>query len=208
MTSSLAVSRPFAGFSYVLGIVAAAIVVAVPPSFAQTAPPGPRDLPARSVPVPDTVSPQMQKIIAAPLTPTWNVIPKSAEEWKAQVNEGAAAAVQALPALREQLHVKVEPRIIDGVKTYLVTPETIPAQNRNRLLIHVHGGCYVSFPGESGTSEAVLVAGLGGFRRGKTAAAAMLVGGSVRGPQDRALLIPAKCVDAGLQVGYARVPEG
>jgi hypothetical protein len=34
--------------------------------------------------VPDTVSPQIQKLIGAPLTPTWNVIPKTAEEWKAQ----------------------------------------------------------------------------------------------------------------------------
>jgi epsilon-lactone hydrolase len=45
-----------------------------------------------------------------------------------------------------------------------VTPERIPIQNRNRLLIHVHGGCYVSNPGESGTVEAILMAGLGGFK--------------------------------------------
>ncbi len=125
---------------------------------------GPREVPARSVPVPDTVSPQMQRIIAAPLNATWNVIPKSAEEWKAQVDAGAAVAVKALPALREALHVKVEPRVIDGVKTYMVTPETIPAANRNRLLIHVHGGCYVSFPGEAGTTEAVMMAGFGHFK--------------------------------------------
>src|SRR6266481_4478099 len=31
--------------------------------------PGPRWVPAKTVPVPDTVSPQMQKLIAAPLTP-------------------------------------------------------------------------------------------------------------------------------------------
>ena len=156
-------SRPVAGYSWALGLTAAAMVVAAPPAFAQTAP-GTRDLPARSVPVPDTVSPQMQKIIAAPLPATWNVIPNTADGWRAQVNEGAAAAVQTLPALRAQLHVKVEPRVIDGVKTFEVTPETIPTQNRNRLLIHVHGGCYVSFPGESGTSEAILMAGLGGFK--------------------------------------------
>ena len=27
------------------------------------------------------------------------------------------------------------------------TPAVIPPENRNRLLIHVHGGCYVSNPG-------------------------------------------------------------
>src|SRR4051794_25555416 len=67
-----------------------------------------RELPAKSVPVPDTVSPQMQTIIAAPLNPTWNVIPKTADEWKAQVATGATAAMRNLPALREALRVKVE----------------------------------------------------------------------------------------------------
>src|SRR5262249_51562300 len=74
-------------------------------AIGQTPSPGPRALPARTIPVPETVSPQMQKLIAAPLPPTWNVIPKTAAEWKAQVDEGAAAAVKALPALRQRLHV-------------------------------------------------------------------------------------------------------
>ena len=71
-----------------------AIALSMPSATAQTPSPGPRELPARSVPVYDTVSPQMQKQIAAPLTPTWNVIPKTAEEWKAQVNAGAEATVR------------------------------------------------------------------------------------------------------------------
>jgi epsilon-lactone hydrolase len=115
--------------------VAAAIMLYAPCAVAQNTAPGSRDLPARTIPVPDTVSPQMQKLIAAPPPPTWDVIPKTVEEWKAQVNAGAAAVVQTLPALREKLGVKVEPLTIDGVKAYMVTPENIPAENRNRLLI-------------------------------------------------------------------------
>jgi epsilon-lactone hydrolase len=134
-------------------------MLAASAAFAQT-----REVPARSVPVPDTVSPQMQKIIAAPLPPTWNVIPDTPEGWRAQVQAAAAAAVAPLPALRAQLHVKVESQLIDGVKTFTVTPDEIPAKNRNRLLINVHGGCYVSGPGESGTVEAIMMAGLGGFK--------------------------------------------
>jgi len=121
-------------------------------------------MPARTIPVPDTVSPQIKKLIAAPLPPTWNVIPKTAEEWKQQVDAGAAAAMQTLPALRKELGVKVEPMTIGGVKAYMVTPQNITAENRNRLLIHVHGGCYVSFPGESGTTEAIFMAGFGHFK--------------------------------------------
>ncbi len=141
-----------------LGLACVAIAIA------QTPAPGPRNLPARTIPVPSTVSPQIQKLIAAPLTPTWNVIPKTAEGWKAQVDAGAAAIVQTLPALRQQLRVQVEPLTISGVKAYRVTPQDIPPENRNRLLIHVHGGCYVSNPGESGTSEAIYMAGFGHFK--------------------------------------------
>jgi epsilon-lactone hydrolase len=122
---------------------------------------GSRELPARTLPVPGTVSPQMQKLIAAPLSPAWNVIPKTVEEWKALVDAGAAAMVKTLPALREKLGVRVEPLMIDGVSAFMVTPEDLPPENRNRLLVHLHGGCYVSFPGESGTSEAIMMAGFG-----------------------------------------------
>lgn len=121
-------------------------------------------MPARTIPVPGTVSPQMQKLIAAPLPPNWNAIPKTPEEWKQQVDAGAAAAMQTLPALRKALGVKVEPLKIGGVNAFVVTPQNIPPENRNRLLIHVHGGCYVSFPGESGTTEAIFMAGFGHFK--------------------------------------------
>ena len=148
------------------GIVLLAVASAcfTMPAGAQAPVPGARELPAKTIPVPDTVSPQMQKLIAAPLTPTWNVIPTTAAEWKAQVDAGAAAAMQGLPALRDALRVKVEPMTIDGVKAFLLTPETIPPENRNRLLVHVHGGCFVSFPGESGTGEAIYMAGFGRFK--------------------------------------------
>jgi monoterpene epsilon-lactone hydrolase len=133
-------------------------------AVAQTTTAGAREVPARMVPVPDTVSRQMQMLIGAPLPSSWNVIPKTAEEWKAQVDASAAGIMSGLPALREALRVKVEPMTIDGVKAHMVTPQTIPPENRNRLLVHVHGGCFVSFPGESGTLEAILMAGFGHYR--------------------------------------------
>lgn len=126
--------------------------------------PGTREVPARTLPVPDTVSRQMQALIGAPLSPTWNVIPKTADEWKAQIDAASAAILSQLPALREKLDVKVEATIIDGVKVHLVTPQSVAPGNQNRLLVHVHGGCFMSFPGESGTLEAILMAGFGRFR--------------------------------------------
>src|SRR3954470_16032262 len=46
------------------------------------------DVPARSVPVPGTVSPQLAKIIGAPLRTNWNVLPKTGEEWKPVAEAG------------------------------------------------------------------------------------------------------------------------
>ena len=123
-----------------------------------------REVPAKTLPVPDTVSPQMQKLIAAPLSGTYNQIPPTNEEWKKQIRSVEDATAKGLPALREALKVKVEPTTLAGVKAFLVTPETLPPQNRNRLLVHVHGGCFASFAGESGTVEAIYMAGFGGFR--------------------------------------------
>ena len=45
-----------------------------------------------------------------------------------------------------------------------MTPDDVPPENRNRLLIHIHGGCYVLFPGEAGATEAITMAGLEHFK--------------------------------------------
>src|SRR5271169_4967676 len=72
--------------------------------------------------------------------------------------------VPTIPAMAERLHVKIEPSTMDGVKVFIVTPDEIPPENRNRLLIHIHGGCYVLFPGEAGATEAITMAGLEHFK--------------------------------------------
>jgi len=136
-------------------------VMAAVISGASSADVGVRQLPAPDVAVPDTVSPQMQAVIARPLPPFWNDHPKSAEEWKVLIARRADDIAATLPDLRQRLGVKVEPTTIGGVKVYPVTPESTSEVNRNRLLVHVHGGGYVFGPGESGTREAILMAGYG-----------------------------------------------
>jgi monoterpene epsilon-lactone hydrolase len=122
------------------------------------------DVPARSVPVPSTVSPQMAKIIGAPLRTNWNLLPKTGEEWKPVADAGAAGTIKNVPGMMERLHVKVEKTTIDGVRAFIVTPDVIAPENRNRLLIHVHGGCYVLNPGEAALPEAMFMAGFGHFK--------------------------------------------
>jgi len=132
---------------------------------AANAEPGPRTVPGRSIPVPNTASPELQATIAAPYrVPNWNANPKSADEWKALVNRLAAAGAAVQTTVREKLGVTLEPTVIGGVKAFIITPKEIPPANRNRLLVHVHGGGYVYNPGEAGTGEATLMAAYGGYK--------------------------------------------
>ncbi|AOO79821.1 alpha/beta hydrolase [Bosea vaviloviae] len=126
---------------------------------------GPRRTPPRSFAVPtDEVSPEMRKLIALPFPPHMDAAPKNAAEWKELVDRRAKLAIAALPALKEKLKVDVQPAVIGGVKAFIVTPRTIPRANRDRLLVHVHGGGYVFGPGEAALPEAILLAGFGGYK--------------------------------------------
>jgi monoterpene epsilon-lactone hydrolase len=124
----------------------------------------PREVPARSLPVPSTVSPQLQAVIAQPLDPSFNVAPTTTAEWKARVERAAQATIAALPQLRERLGVTVEPTMLAGVKVFVVVPLSIPQANRNRVLLHLHGGARVLHPGQAGTREAILMGGFAGFK--------------------------------------------
>jgi monoterpene epsilon-lactone hydrolase len=149
--------RFVAGFVFV---AAAIIVLSVPETKSQSAAPEPRQVPARSVPVPTTVSPEMQVLIGAPPSSNWNVAPKAIEEWRTLSAPSAGRGA----ALRERFRVKTEPLTVNGVNAFMVTPEVVPPENRNRLLVHVHGGCYVLSGGEAGTTEAIYMAAFGHFK--------------------------------------------
>ena len=126
---------------------------------------GIRSVPAREIPVPTAdVSPALQALIGGPLPGVWNEHPKDAAAWKALINARAETVAKTLPDLRARLGVKVEPAKVGGVGVFIVTPDNIPEANKDRLLVHVHGGGYVFFPGESGTREAILMAGYGKFK--------------------------------------------
>lgn len=135
-----------------------------PAALAQTTPApttlAPRDAPAKRIPVPDDVSPQLQAVIAQPLHSGWNTPPTTPEGWQALADSQAAAAPASVEPMAKRLHVKIAQSMIAGVTVYRVTPETIPARNTNRLLIHLHGGCYVLNPHEAALGEAVLMAGM------------------------------------------------
>lgn len=140
-------------------LLTAATIALAAPAFAQSL-----DVPAKTLPVPQDVSPQIQKLIAARLRSGWNVLPKTGEEFRVVADAGAAPTIRNLPGLLERMNVKFEKATIDGVRVFIVTPATIAPGNQNRVLIHMRGGCYVLNPGEAALPEAVLIAGFGGFK--------------------------------------------
>ncbi len=155
-------SMSIARFSH--AALAAAFVMAATTAGAQTPLLAPRDLPARSLPVPSTVSPELQKLIAAPLRENWDKPPTTPDAWKALAAAGLASAMPNVTAMRERLHVKVVPGVIDGVRVFTVTPEVIAPENRRRLLVQIHGGCYALNPGQAALPEAMLIAAIGHFK--------------------------------------------
>ena len=143
----------------VLGVLAVPMVGRADPALQ------PLDVPAKALPVPTAdISSGMQAIIARPLNPDWDKLWATGEETRAYADAQAARTVKGIPAMLERLHVKSEASTLDGVRVHVVTPGTMPDANRDKVLIHVHGGCYVLFPGESGTTEAIMMAGLGHYK--------------------------------------------
>src|ERR1700712_153837 len=87
------------------------------PAYAETAL-APREVPAKTIPVPGTVSPEMQGIIAQPLRTDWDKPPTPPEGGTELVKRLEAATSAGVAPMAERLHVKYEPSTIDGVKVY------------------------------------------------------------------------------------------
>ena len=138
-------------------LAAALAVLLMASAHAETL--APREEPAKSIPVPATISPQMQAIVAQPLRTNWDKPPTTPDGWTELVKQLETATVPIVAPMAERLHVKIEPGTIDGVRVYTLTPDQIPEANRNRLAVHVHGGCYVLNPRLAALPEAILVAG-------------------------------------------------
>jgi epsilon-lactone hydrolase len=120
-----------------------------------------RTLPARTIPTPTTVSPEMQKVISPAWTGSNSAVSLTNKQWKATIQQTNEIEEKSADSLKKQFNVTVERKTVAGVKVYSVKPEVIAEENRRRLLVHLHGGGYVFFGGEAATSEAILMAHYG-----------------------------------------------
>ena len=136
------------------------------PEAAANAIAGPRTLPAKIIPVPlSGVSPQVQALAAAPYrVPSWNANPPDAAGWRAIVKQLADASLPGLARTRDLLGVTMTATTLNGVPGFILTPRTIPPAHANQIIYNLHGGGYVYGPGESGMAEAILMAGMGGYK--------------------------------------------
>jgi acetyl esterase/lipase len=164
LADRLALSRR----ALLLGSVASTLAVAAPrgalASTAASAPLSPRAVPAKLLPVPDTVSDAMKAAIAAAPPANWDDIPADAAGWRAMQRASGEGAAPVLADICAKLRVSYKPAEIAGVPVFEITPDDMPQANRDRLLVHLHGGGYVLYPGEVGAGEGMLMAGYGRFK--------------------------------------------
>lgn len=130
-----------------------------------------RELPARTVPTPAHVSPQLQRSIAAMAAAAAAGVgladlptPTNAESWKALAALADADALAMLPVLAAMFPYKEEIRQIGGVTVREITSETFDPAKAGRILVNFHGGGYVLGGGAAGTAEAVICAHYSGLR--------------------------------------------
>lgn len=84
----------------------------------------------RVMPVPKTVSPEAQAMLAT--GKTWAPGPRQPE------------AKQLIDKAYSMYPVKMEEKVIAGVKTKVFTPPVIPPEKRNHVLINLHGGGFTT----------------------------------------------------------------
>ncbi len=123
-----------------------------------------REIPARTIPVPSTVSDELKKLISKPLNPALRLNPSTNEEWRMLVSQKTEMNAISFVRFKESFPVDIEHVVIGGVKAQIVTPKTVSPQNADRVLIHLRGGGYVFNAGEGGLGEAVLMAHHGKFK--------------------------------------------
>jgi monoterpene epsilon-lactone hydrolase len=117
------------------------------------------DLGGHPVRVPATISPEAQAYIAMNL---WGTDPADEPVPMWATREATALAFTALnQQAREMFPVRIEEIHIDGVRCHRIEPETVPAANRGKVLINLHGGGFVI--GSGSLVEAIPIANLTGI---------------------------------------------
>ncbi|UXN03125.1 alpha/beta hydrolase [Bartonella sp. HY406] len=123
-----------------------------------------QDVVARTLPIPSTVSAAARILIGSETEPLLLQKPQTDDEWRSWVQKNADLVTDNIGQLCDVLNVTIDKDEIGGVPIFHVLPAKIAKENETRILLNLHGGGYVLYPHESGLSEAILMAGFGGFK--------------------------------------------
>ena len=118
-----------------------------------------RHVPARLIPTPTTVSPQLQRSIAmaaAAPAPDFSRAPQTSEQWRAFAAANDALSMQRMADLSAMFPYQASEREVAGVRVREITPASLDPARAGRVLVHLHGGGYVMGAGEAGLGEGVL----------------------------------------------------
>ena len=143
---------------WIAGLVGAFAVVAASASIAQQ---NPRQIDARTVPVPAGASQELQDSLKA--MPMLNAGAgaenlKTDEDWELFVSQRDGAAGQSVDAAAKQLGVSVEHFVVEGVSIYRVMPDDVDPRHEDHRFLYLHGGGYVFGGGAASASEAMMIA--------------------------------------------------
>ena len=114
-------------------------------------------VPAKEVPIPNTISAELKKFVERPVAPSWN-LPKATEDLKKLQQQANSQGEKIATAIATALGTKVTPTEIGGVKCYDVVPKQIAPKKEPFLMVHVHGGAFIFNGGMAATTEAILLA--------------------------------------------------
>src|SRR5688572_29525017 len=103
----------------------------------------------RIIPTPRSVSPEAQAFLALdhppmPVSPA----PEDKAGWRALIDDLNGKWAADLRNRITHLDVRVETRVIAGVRVYVAEPSLIPDENRDKAILFFHGGALVIMGGE------------------------------------------------------------
>lgn len=122
-------------------------------------------LPRRTIPVPETLSPEARKFLATPRPPfpPWPALDDAAG-WREAVARSNEIFAPIHEVYRQNFAGELRALQLGGVATWEAVPRAIPERNRARVILFLHGGAYVFGGGSLAGTAALPLAGAGGYR--------------------------------------------
>lgn len=127
--------------------------------------PGLRFVPAKLLPIPENVSPELAQVIASPYnSPRWYANhAKTTKEWETMIAQSTQASLEHIAIAQKDLNVHVKVLNIVNVDVYEICPKNFKNLKKDKIVIYIHGGGFVYNPGITGTQQAMQLA-IEGYR--------------------------------------------